>query len=346
MIKAKDIVSIKFNPKWFKSGLEYALKSWTSTFNRMGKPNPYTRLQKIIIGIIAENALEYYLIDNGIPYETNGKTKWYEEDRYDIGINDYALDVKASFLDLNSEFIIRRLNDMFVDKYDWFVNCHALVPLDQFNPGKNKRRVHKRDKAYIFPFVEGCFINNEKNDCLVHTFWDYKWLKKGEYIDLQHLGKIKIQYDGDYNASGIKLYGTTDKKEICVETIKLNERILYTTNNFYQIFSIQWFGKKPSGVLKIQSKALGLEEIIKPKNTFILKNTENGYQPLENNWQNISIYDCSIYLLGWIHEESMRVEGQKYPRFTHTIGQYSETKVDNWGCLISQLNPMKNIKQI
>ncbi len=37
MIKTNDIIEIDSEKSWFNSGLEYALISWTSTFNRMGK---------------------------------------------------------------------------------------------------------------------------------------------------------------------------------------------------------------------------------------------------------------------------------------------------------------------
>ncbi|KAA6340378.1 hypothetical protein EZS27_011753 [termite gut metagenome] len=140
MVNQNDIVKVDIDDSFFSKGLEYALISWTSTFNRMGKPNPYSRLQKIILGIIAEKAFEGFLTKNNIDYETNGKTKWYEIDRYDIGIGGFAIDVKANFLDLNSPFIrSKQQNHLFDNKESWFLKCHALVPLDQFNPGKNKR---------------------------------------------------------------------------------------------------------------------------------------------------------------------------------------------------------------
>ncbi len=44
--------------------------------------------------------MEKYLIDNKINFDIKGKTKWYEEDRYDIGINGYAIDVKGKLFRL------------------------------------------------------------------------------------------------------------------------------------------------------------------------------------------------------------------------------------------------------
>ena len=346
MINKNDITSLSIDNSFFLKGLDYALISWTSTFNRMGKPNPYERLQKIIIGIIAENALEKHLIENKIEYETNGKTKWYEVDRYDIGINEFAIDVKASFLNLKSAFIQGKLNNLFDDKNAWFLKCHALVPLDQFNPGTNERRVHKRDKVYVFPFIEGFFTVSRDTGNLVHAFWDYKWLKRAEQKDLPNLGNLVIKYSGTLNKSHIKIYGTTAKNTVCIEKVKLNSNEIITKNDFFQVFSVEWVGKSPDSKLQIISKNLKLKEIIKPELSFELEKTEDGYWPVENNWQSLTIHNPKVHLLGWIKEEDFRIIGKEFKRFTHSIEQYPETKVDNWGCLVKELESIKNINKI
>lgn len=347
MIKASDIVSVQTDEQSFRNGLNYALISWTSTFNRMGKPNPYSRIEKIILGIIAEAAIENYLIKSKVEFETQGKTKWYEVDRYDIGINGYAIDVKSNFLDLNSAYITNKLSDIFDDKLNWFLKCHALVPLDQFNPGANERRAHKRDKVYIFPFIEGNFKESKTSNPLVHTFWDYKWLKRAEYKDLPSLGKVSIDYNGKKKDASIAIYGTTSKNQACVEYFDLSSEKTETENEFFQIFSVEWTGKNmPDGILKFQSKKLKLKEIIKPECSFELEKLDDGYWPRENNWQSLKLYNSQIHLLGWIYEEDFRIVGSEQKRFTKTIEQYSEIKVDNWGCLVKELEPMSTIKNI
>ena len=199
--------------EWYDSGLEYAIKSWTSTFNRMGKPNPYSRIEKIILGLIAENAAEQYLIDNKIKYDTTGRTRWYEEDRYDIGLGDYAIDVKANYIDIQSPFIQNQWNSLFDTKENWYNGCHALVPLDQFNPAKSERRKSdKKEKIYIFPFIEGETHRCSDANQLIHAFWDYKWLKKGPFKDTPERSRLNITYDGKLNNSKIIIYGTTEEK--------------------------------------------------------------------------------------------------------------------------------------
>jgi hypothetical protein len=341
VITANDIVKIDIQEQWFRKGLEYALISWTSTFNRMGKPNPYIRIEKILLGIIAELAIEEYLISSNIEFETNGKTKWHDVDRYDIGINGFAIDVKSNFLDLNSAYLNLKLPRNIKDKLDWFLKCHALVPLDQFNPASSERRAHKRDKVYIFPFIEGNFKEAAGNEALVHTFWDYKWLKRAEYKDLPALGKLSIQYNGTAKAASICIYGTTKKNVACFEHVNLKSNKIETKNDFFQVFSIEWTGQNiPDGLLKINSNKLNIEERIKPECSFELEKRVDGYWPIENNWQSLKLYNSQVYMLGWISEEDFRIAGKVEKRFTKTIEQYSEIKVDNWGCLIEELEPL------
>lgn len=333
--------------KWLRSGINYALMSWTSTFNRMGKPNPYSRIEKIVLGIIAEAALEHYLNTLSIDFETHGKTKWYEEDRYDIGINGYAIDVKSNFLDLRSDYVINKLSNIFEDKLNWFLKCHALVPLDQFNPGTNERRAHKRDKVYIFPFIEGYFNEQKFSKTLVHAFWDYKWLKRAEFKDLPNLGNITIEYTGTKKGTSISIFGTTKKNQACIEIFDLDGNQNETLNDFFQIFSVEWMGKDaPDGILKIISKKLKLKEVINPRSAFELEKKEDGYWPVENDWQSLKLYNAEVHLLGWIYEEEFRIIGTEQKRFTKTIEQYSEIKVDNWGCLIKELESIKTITKI
>ncbi len=342
-----NFTTYQLKKEWFELGLEYALKSWTSTFNRMGKPNPYSRIEKIILGLIAENAVEQYLIDNNIPYDTTGKTRWYEEDRYDIGIGKYAVDVKANFIDIQSPFIQSQWNSLFESKDDWYNECHALVPLDQFNPAKSDRRKSdKKEKVYIFPFIEGEFHKNNDSNRSIHAFWDYRWLKKGQYKDLPERGKLNITCDGKLTNCKLLIYGTTDEKNLVVEEIEIKNRN-FTSNRFYQVFSIFLNGKLPTGIIKVHSNELQLTERILPNFTFELNRDDSGnYFPSQNNWQNIEIYNCSIKLLGWIKESRLRIIGRQIPRFTHTLRQYQETKVDNWGCIISELNPMNTLNEL
>lgn len=78
MITTDDIVKLPVKEDSLKVGLDYALISWTSTFNRMGKPNPYKRIEKILLGVAAENEFIEYLKTKHTKYELKGRTRWCE----------------------------------------------------------------------------------------------------------------------------------------------------------------------------------------------------------------------------------------------------------------------------
>lgn len=63
---------------------------------------------------------------------------------------------------------------------------------------------------------------------------------------------------------------------------------------------------------------------IKNQNSFLLgKGIDNRYYPKENNWQNLKLHQGTVHILGWI----------------------SETKVENWGCVIKNLKDMSELKK-
>jgi len=340
MITTNDIVKLPVKEDSLKVGLDYALISWTSTFNRMGKPNPYKRIEKILLGVAAENEFIEYLKKQHIKYELKGRTRWYEVDRYDIGINGTPVDIKANFLDLSSAHIQSKYDSLFMTKEEWFLKCHALVPLDQFNCA-SERRVKKN---YLFPFIEGYFSEGTKAGPLVHALWDYKWLKKGPYKDDFSTEHLFIGYSEPSEKASIRIYGTSAKNESCIEDIKLDKKHIISTNLFHQVFSIVWTGSSmPQGKLTIRKNDSKIREIINNTCEFELEQTSDGYAPSVNNWQSLKLYQYSIYLLGWIKEDDFRVNGNEYPRFSHNIEQYGDTKVDNWGCLVEDLEPISSI---
>ncbi len=342
MVTQSDIVKLSVGTKSLEAGLEYALLSWTSTFNRMGKPNPYKRIEKILLGVAAENEFINYLESNNIKYELRGRTRWYEVDRYDISINNKPIDVKANFLDLSTQHIQNKYNSLFITKEEWFLKCHALVPLDQFNC-KSERMIKKR---YVFPFIEGYFAEGSHQHPLIHAFWDYEWLKKGPYKDDTSAEHLLFGYTMPSEFASIRIYGTSAKNESCVEDIVLDKKHKISENLFHQVFSVIWTGKSfPDGTLTISKDQTRLKEKIYSNCAFELKQTDDGYMPSVNNWQSVKLYNYSIFLLGWIDEDDFRVIGDEYPRFSHNIEQYGDTKVDNWGCLVDELEPMSTLNK-
>lgn len=332
--------------EWYDAGLQYALKSWSCTFNRLGSKNLYKRVEKISLGIIAELAVEQYLKDSNIPYSTKGKTRWYEEDRYDLGIGKYAIDVKANIIDISTPKIARTYNDLLKKPYDWLRDCTALVPEDQFNPGNNKKRTHElKKKAYVFPFMypieEDPFTSNIEK--FIHAFWDYRWLQKGESKDVNRSGRLMCNIK---EKGTLRIYGTSTEKEIVIEDISLKSNTVSVSRNaFYQVFSALWMGDSiPESRLSIRMDGQDLEEIIEPCTNNDFRNCASGI--VVNNWHPILYKDLNIILAGWMTDDEMRLNGFPVPRFSHDVKQYQEIQVDNYGVKVHDLNDLKDIRSL
>ena len=243
----EEIIKLNVSEDSLTQGLHYALLSWSSTFNRMGKADPYERLQKIMFGVAAELEFENYLNSKAIEYDLSGRTRWYEVDRYDLSINGVPVDVKSNLIDFSSPYIIRRIKNTSIEK--WLLKCQALVPLNQFNC-KSSRRVKK---CYVFPFVGGFFDTMNGGRPYVHTFWDYKWLKKVDYLKDKREGQIRIKFSNPSVGASIRIYGTSRPKHYCIEEVNLSKDEIITENSFFQVFSILWTGKnEPKGTLTIE----------------------------------------------------------------------------------------------
>jgi hypothetical protein len=351
VIKKSDIKTLKVKPSWTKEGVEYALKSWTATFNRMGKPNPYVRLKNIAVGVVAEKAVEESLSNIGTPFDRNGSTRWYQVDRYDIAVKDTQLDVKSFLIDVDSPYHSAKLANAGSHKYEWLMTCHGLVPVDQFNSGASKKRAGKVNKKYVFAFVEGSTPFSSPKQAICHVFWDYAWLKKAEMKDSPDVGQLLVSTTSRERAKSgdkpavLRIYGTSQPKKLVTEDLKLDSDKLVTTHHFHQVFSVQLIGSQQPLNIKIASKSLGLVESIPGEWGFSLsgRNEEGLLVPDLNGWTSIGIDGASVHVLGQIDDGELRIKGNLIPRFSKSIEQYSETKVDNWGIAIHQIHPLSKI---
>ena len=351
VITTSDIQSIKVKPRWVNDGVDYALKSWTATFNRMGKPNPYVRLKNIAVGVVAEKAVEAGLTNVGVTFDRNGATRWYQVDRYDIAANDTQIDVKSFLLDVDSSYHSAKFAAIGPDKGDWFLTCHGLVPVDQFNSGASKKRAGKVNKKYVFAFVEGSTPFSSPKFPICHVFWDYAWLKKAEMKDTPDVGGLVItstqrqRSKAKDNCPILRIYGTSEPKKLISEDVRLNADRVLTKNHFHQVFSAQLLGAQEPVKMKITSKNLGIIEDIPDAWGFELagRNADGLLVPEMNGWNSIGIENGSVHVLGQIDDGELRVRGSLIPRFSKNIEQYSETKVDNWGIAIHQIHPLSRI---
>ena len=79
-----EVIDFKYTKNWYEKtierGIDYAFKSLNATYNRMGSASNYQRFMRIVVGEIAQSAIDTYLLELGINVSHNGKTKWYEID--------------------------------------------------------------------------------------------------------------------------------------------------------------------------------------------------------------------------------------------------------------------------
>jgi hypothetical protein len=340
-LRAEDIISIPVKKEWISNGLDYALNSWSQTFNRLGTNNLYKRLEKIIVGKICEDATIEALTDLKIQFDLQGRTEWYKIDQYDIGINDRSVDVKSNFIDFNSAYIRKKgIGENVEDRLNWFLKCKALVPADQM-----ARKRGAKNKRFLFVFAVGTFIRREsveKGHDYVHLFWDYKWLKKGDSKNSNPAGQLYINYLGDASGTSITIYGTKAEKELVMERVKLTPSGVHTKNHFYQVFAIKLSGNFPTGSIEIQSTNLNISEIINPEIGFQSSSSQSD-APITNDWSPVFLDKPVAHILGWEDDSEFRLSGQDFPRFSKDIEQYQDTLIDNLGIDVSVLKPFHEI---
>ena len=298
-------------------------------------------MEKIIVGKVSEDSVFKIFDNEQIVYDTKGKTKWYQIDQYDVALKDHPVDIKSNFIDLNNSYFLKRIPGNDGDIRKWICSFHSLVPMDQMNA--TKRSLKTKTKKYIFAYIEGKF-GPGKNSVVVHAFWDYKWLKKGEEKNSARVGKLKISY-ASKDKNFLTIYGTTEKNKAVIEKIELGKAVT-TKHDFYQIFSIKFEEGFPQSVLTIKSDNLNLTEKINPEIKFDITKEEKVIISVENNWSQIWLNDCRVHVAGFIDEDEFKIVAEVLPRYSKNIEQYQDTLADNFGCMVHELNPIMELKKI
>jgi hypothetical protein len=309
----------------------------------MGKASPYKKIQNVVIGKIAENAILEYLKSAKIDFDLKGSTNWYEVDIDDLEINDVQIDVKSNFIDKNSNYIRRkRIDAKLESKLEWYLKCHALVPTDQV--ASKNRGSDKADKAYVFVFVEGTVESNSKKHVL-HAFWDYRWIKRAEHKNAPHLGELNISSKSKRDLE-FTIYGTSEPKKAVIEKIRLQNGVAVTTNSYHQVFAIYSDSGLPDSEIILKSKSSGLSEIIKPNISFDVDNSVKPLKLMTNNWNAVDVQIDFCYIAGWINKEDFLVLSKEYPRYTKIFEQYEDTLTSNFGCEVIKLEAISQIGKI
>ena len=85
MLTASDLIRLPYTPDLTEGGIEYALRSLSYTYDRMGG-SPYERLRRIVAGVAVELAFRRYLSQQNIPFDVKGATPFTDPDRYDVAL--------------------------------------------------------------------------------------------------------------------------------------------------------------------------------------------------------------------------------------------------------------------
>jgi len=361
VVKEEDILVVKTKDEWITPGVEYAEKSWSSTFNRMGKADIYYRMRKIVTGITVQRCFEHQLKDRNIKYKTKEREKWYETDRYDILVDSRKYDIKSNFLDASDIGSVLSPTNI-----KWLFDCSALVPTDQLYS-----RTLKEDDLYIFAFMMGKIhklygynpkavlsrlLGDKDGKRIIHGFWDYeflkppKWTKEHGFKDLGHI-MIKSTSVKD-SGKGFIIGGTRAQKEFQFEEITLERKLTYaeavTTKEFFQLFFLRPLDNNiPDGKLTIECEKSRIQEIIEPRGGFETlrekkKKGKRELKLLQNDWDDIWLYDSHIYIVGYMSKGEFKEKSEELKRFDKTVKQF-EIKADNNRLYVPQLRPIKGI---
>ncbi len=355
MIESNDIIHVKNENSWVNNGIKYAEKSLNSTFNRMASPNPYKRMRRIIKGILSELAFENILSSKKIAFDTKGRTRWYEIDRYDIALKSRKCDLKSFFLDLDLDYLKnKKILDLKPSSSEWLLDCSALVPSDQLY----QRKFQEKD-LYLFAFISGRIrpsltdrmMRDNLDKYIIHSFWDYSWIKPQKWIKKHgksKLGIIKISSNNSQDqGKKITIGGTIDHRKFMFEEVELvnNPPRAITKNNFFQLYYLQLpDGIIPKGTLTITASSNNTKEIVYPDFGFrAIKLATREYVIDFNNWNNIWIYDSESYFVGYMEKGEFKKKSTEIKRFYKDCKQYRDTLTDNNMIIVQDLHPLSNI---
>jgi len=330
-VAVSDFICGQISDKAIARACQYAQVSLTRTFNRMGSPYFDKRLRRIVIGLAAESVFMDWLKENGIPHSLSGRTRWYEVDRYDIGIHGYRCDVKSLWTDQFPSDLNRIL--------DWCV----LVPVDQVH--------HKKESAdiYIFAFVSGKLASSTQTSMtlsligqnyrwLTHVPWNKQWWNRSQ--PLGHLRCYAIAHEDE--GKEIELGGTMlkDNKRITFqERIRLSRTKTRTRHEFHELLYVKCVSSDlPVGTIIVESEQL--REEIPPYIGFI-PNEPRQLPPKLNGWYDIWLYDAVTIIVGLAFRSDV-LGWQQLPHHSR-CDPVAATQTTNYYARVRQLRPLSDL---
>lgn len=162
MISIDDFVLVHPTGEIQRAAIDYAGRSLHYTYDRMGYgPEARDRLIRIAVGIVIEQAFEAYLRQQGIVFDTIGRTHWRSTDKAEFVINDQRIDIKGYH-------VYPRPGRIFPH---WFLDAEGLVPYGQLK-GTNAPDI------YLQAFLVAPQLNSSDQHLFVGVFpkgWCERW---------------------------------------------------------------------------------------------------------------------------------------------------------------------------
>lgn len=315
MLTASDLIRLPYTPDLTEGGVEYALRSLSYTYDRMGG-SPYERLRRIVAGVAVELAFRRYLSQQNIPFDVKGATPFTDPDRYDVALGKHRCDVKSFHITHRKQITqIRKDPSILLD-------APALVPSDQ-----HARDGHSLNDLYIFAFLTGLIAASQSDlklviqkgqpHYLVHVMPN-EWRKP---VNWNPLGRLTLKSESDEELL-VEVNGQDEGRDVKRKVVSLPPKTRVTVDESFHSISSLHVRRVPKARVGIHCEAIRETHVVPPP-----------------DWGNIWVYGMDIYLTGYIsYEEFGQRAGTLLPN--SKVFQYNHTRVKNLTLPVSNLKPL------
>lgn len=313
-----DFLRLSYTPDLTEGGIEYALRSLATTYERGGVP-PYGRLRRLVANIAVEIAFRRYLSQNNISYEVKAAAPFSDRDRFDVILGGRRCNIKSFLISHRGQIrAIRKDPAVLMD-------APALVPSDS-HAGDG----HSYTDLYLFAFMSGLVasspgdlkkaIEKKQPHHLVHVMPE-AWSKPQSWVPLGALTlksesaeELIVEISGQVEAREMRRVGVSIQPGV---KVRLDEP-------FYSITSLH-VNRLPDARLGIRCERMKETRIVAP-----------------HEWGNIWVYGMDIWMTGYATYEEMGQRATLLQPNARTF-QYERTRVKNLALPVSKLKPMNRL---
>lgn len=318
MITANDFIKLPYTPDLTESGIAYATRSLSYTYDRMGG-SLYSRLRRIVSGVAVELAFRRYLGEQDIPFDVKGATPFSEPDRYDVALGGHRCDLKTFVMSKRNQIVTTRRAPELV------LRAPALIPSDQFSPEH-----HSDQDIYLFAFLFGLTTNSpediqkavdaQQRIYLIHPLRN-DWSRP---LSWAPFGRLALKSECSAPLK-VEIGGQDAERNFITETLILEPLTrTFAVNQYYSVAYIH--------TDSIPNARVGLHSANRDEMVLI--------QPHE--WGNIWIYGMDIWLTGYISHEEFRRKASTIFAGSRVF-QYSKTQTKNLSVPIADLRSLSEL---